>query len=288
VQEPEPSARRAPSASIVIPTRRRAGYLDVALDAIVPQARQVGAEVLVVSDGDDEPTASVARRHEVRLLILPQGGANAARNAAIRETSGDPIVFVDDDVEPPAGWLQSLLAGVRAAPDRDVFGGPIHARLEGGGPRACGREPAPITTLDLGAEDRDVSFVWSANMAVRRRIFSQVGMFDETISGRGEEEEWEQRYAAAGGRIRYVASAALDHRRAAPDASVTALSRSAFALGRTARRNDVRKRAAPPISRELRTLAGCLWHIVRRRCAVGAVMLAESAGRLREALGERG
>ena len=104
----------------------------------------------------------------------------------------------------------------RAAPDHDVFGGPIRARLEGGGPRACGREPAPITTLDLGPDDRDVAFVWSANMAVRRRALERIGPFDETIFVRGDEEDWQRRYAASGGRIRYLAvrrTRASPHRR---------------------------------------------------------------------------
>ena len=75
---------------------------------------------------------------------------NAARNAGVRAATGDLIVFIDDDVSVPPGWLDALLAGVAAAPDREVYGGPIRARLEGGGPRACGREPPPITTLDHG------------------------------------------------------------------------------------------------------------------------------------------
>jgi GT2 family glycosyltransferase len=168
-----------------------------------------------------------------------------------------------------------------------VFGGPIEARLEGGGPRACGRERPPITTLDLGDQDRDAPLVWSANMAIRRTAFERVGGFDETIRGHGDEEEWERRYLAAGGRIRYVAGAALEHRRAAADATVRALARAAYHHGRAARRTDIRKRAAPPLSSELRILAGCAWHTVRRRCGNGIVMAAHSAGRIREALGQR-
>src|SRR5437764_1232786 len=56
------------------------------------------------------------------------------------------IVLIDHDIEAPPGWLAALLEGVRANPGHEVFGGPIRARLEGG-PRGCGREPAPITTL---------------------------------------------------------------------------------------------------------------------------------------------
>jgi glycosyltransferase involved in cell wall biosynthesis len=275
------------SASIVIPTRDRPGYLEVTLASIAGQASRAGAEVLVVSDGNDPATAAVAERHGARLISLPEPrGANAARNIAVRESRGELIAFIDDDIDAPDGWLDALLAGADSAPDHDVFGGPIRARLEGGGPRACGREKAPITTLDFGAVDHDVGLVWSANMAVRRRAFDRVGLFDESIAGRGDEEEWELRYTAGGGRVRYLAAAGLDHRRTASDATVRSLVRTGYHLGQTARRNDVRKRHAPGLGAELRTLAGCVWHIVRRRCAIGFVLLAHTAGRLRAALAE--
>jgi glycosyltransferase involved in cell wall biosynthesis len=273
----------------VIPTRGRADYLDVTLASVTAQADSAGAEVIVVSDGPDPATAATAARHGAGLVALPAPRClNAARNAGVAAARGELIVFVDDDVIASPGWLTAILAGARAAPDRDVFGGPIRARLEGGGPRACGREPAPITTLDLGPTDRDCEHVWGANMAIRARALERLGGFDETLSGRGDEEEWERRYAAAGGRVRYLAGAGLEHRRTAADATVRALSRAAYALGRTARRNDVRKHVATPLGAELRVLAGCAWHIVRRRCAIGIVMFAHTAGRLREALARRG
>jgi glycosyltransferase involved in cell wall biosynthesis len=278
-----------PTATIVIPTRRRPAYLDVALRSIVPQAAGLDAEVLVVNDGDDPATAEVARWHGARLVALPgPDGANAGRNAGIAAAASELIVLSDDDVEAPPGWLAALLAGVDAAPHADVFGGPIHARLEGGGPRACGREQAPITTLDLGPRDRDVAFVWSANMALRRRAVRDTGPFDESIRGRGEEEDWQRRYTARGGVVRYVAEAGLIHRRSAADATLRRLSRAAYAQGRTARSWDVRKGEPPSLRAELRTLAGTVWHAARRRCAIGVVLAAHSAGRVRALVAERG
>ena len=123
-------------------------------------------------------------------------------------------------------------------------------------------------------------------MAIRRSALERIGGFDETIRGRGEEEEWERRYKTAGGRVWYVAGARVEHRRSAADATVRALSRAAYSLGRTARRNDVRTGSGPTLPAELRTLAGCVWHIGRRRCANGIVMAAHSIGRVRETLGE--
>jgi len=196
-------------------------------------------------------------------------------------------VLIDDDIAAPAGWLEAMLRGARESPGYDVFGGPIRARLEGGGPRSCGREGAPITTLDLGPDDRDADFVWSANMAIRRATFQRVGGFDEEIHGRGEEEDWEQRYKAVGGRIRYLAAAGVEHRRSRADATVRALAGASYELGRSARRHDLRKGVAPPLRAELRTLGGCAWHTLNRRCANGIVLGAQAAGRLREALAER-
>jgi glycosyltransferase involved in cell wall biosynthesis len=278
----------APTASIVIPTRMRPHYLDTTLASVMPQAARAGAEVLVVSDGADPATAAVARRRGAELIALDQpAGANAARNEGTRRARSDLLVFIDDDVDAPADWLDRLLAGVSSVPGYEVFGGPIAARLEGRGLRACGRESPPITTLDLGPEDRDAPLVWSANMAVRRSAFDRVGNFDESIRGHGDEEDWERRYVAAGGRVRYIAGAGLTHRRAAPDATLPALIRAAFHHGQAARRTDARKRATPTLQNELRILAGCAWHTIRRRCANGIVMGAHAAGRIREALTER-
>jgi GT2 family glycosyltransferase len=277
-----------PSASILIPTRGRPDYLEVALASVAPQAASAGAELLVVHDGLDPETASVAARHGVRVLSTGGArGANSARNAGVAATRGDPVVFLDDDVRAPSGWLQALLDGISATPDVDVFGGPITAVIDGG-PRSCGREGAPITTLDLGPRDTGATLVWSANMAIRRRALERVGPFEESIHGRGEEEDWERRHVALGGQIRYLAAARVEHRRVGADARLWALSRAAYALGRTARRNDMRKGAAPTLRGEARVLAGCAIHVLRHRCPNMIAVSAHAAGRLREALAEPG
>ncbi len=78
--------------------------------------------------------------------------------------------------------------------------------------------------------------------------------------------------------------AGVDHRRTGNDARIEGLAKAAYGRGRNSRRYDARKGVAPPVAAELRTLAGCLWHIVRRRCGNGIVLTALTLGRLREAL----
>ena len=278
----------APLASIIVPTRERAGYLDVALASIAPQAAAAGAEVLVVDDGPSAATADVAHRHGARYVATGQPrGLNAARNAGIAAALGELLVFVDDDVEVHCGWLAALLdADAGAAPEVGVLTGPIHARFEDHRLRSCGREQPPITTQELGPSDRDVEHAWGANMTIRRSALARVGHFDESpvIDGGGDEQEWQERLLAAGGRIRYVAAAALDHRRAGDDARLRSLAAAAYARGRQARRFDAFGGRSPSLARELRVLAGCVVHGPRYRCANGIVMTAHSLGRLRAAL----
>lgn len=274
-----------PTASIVIPTRGRAGYLDVALSSIAPQAQRAQAEVIVVDDGCDEDTRGVAERHGAHYHAHSRPrGPNAARTTGFGAANASLLVLVDDDVEAPEGWLERLLDAAATHPDHDVFGGPIHARFEGGDLPACGREGPPITFLDLGDADRDAEVVWSANMAIRRSAIARIGPFDPTLDIYGDEEEWVRRYRAAGGRVRYVAAAGLDHRRTAADSALRALAAAAYRRGRHSRRFDARQDQPPSLTRELTVLAGCGWHTLRRRCLNGVVMAAHSAGRVHEAL----
>jgi GT2 family glycosyltransferase len=285
----------APPASIVIPTRARLPYLEVALASIAPAAARIGAEVLVVDDAGPSTAARAlserfGARYEPHARPL---GLNVARNTGVERSHGELVVFVDDDVRVSDGWLQALLDAAREHPQVEVFTGPISARLEGPrgwASRSCGRERAPITTLELGAHDTDARFAWGANMAIRRSALERVGAFDVSLEHGGDEQEWQERLRAGtpGARILYVAGASVEHRRAGADARLRSLARGAYTRGRAARRFDARRGQAPSLAAELRTLAGCLGHVVRHRCPAGLTMAAHSWGRLREGSRERG
>jgi GT2 family glycosyltransferase len=303
-----------PLASIVVPTRARLDYLRVALASIAPQAAQAGAELIVVDDaGSSEEARVLAARFGARYEPHPGPlGLNVARNTGVECSTGELVVFVDDDVEVCEGWLDALLGAAREHPEREVFTGPIVARLEGSPPHSCGREGAPITALDLGPTDTPTRYAWGANMAIRRSALERVGPFDVSLEHGGDEQEWQERLhaehasrngsedlpRALGGDdehtgesalepVLYVAGAALDHRRSAADARLRPLCRGAFARGKAAQRFDAWRGSTPSLGVELLTLAGCIGHVVRYRCPAGITMIAHSAGRTREAVRER-
>jgi len=275
----------APAVSVVVPTRNRAAYLEVALASLRAQDLAGRSELIVVDDNSTDATPAVAREAGARHVRLAgPGGLNAGRNLGARESRAPVVAFVDDDVWAPPTWLRAVIEGAARHPEADAFGGPIRARIEGPAPRSCGREKPPITTLDLGSEDTDAAMVWGANFAIRRAALERYGPFDESLAGHGDEQEWLLGLRAAGGRIVYLAAAGLDHRRTGDDSRLRSLTRAAYYRGREARRTDARRGIAPSAARELRNVVGAGWHTVRRACPQGIVMGAHSAGRLAEAV----
>src|SRR3954470_12633902 len=107
-----------PVVSVVVPTRGRADYLEVALASLAAQDLAEPYEVIVVDDGATDRTPEVVaaaggrslRHHERRTL-------NAARNSGIGAAGADLVALVDDDVDAPAGWLRALVEGAAGNPD---------------------------------------------------------------------------------------------------------------------------------------------------------------------------
>ena len=273
---------------MIVPTRGRPDYLRVTLASLAAQDLGEGAyEVVVVDDGPSADTRAIAEDAPGPVRYVEREGVpglNSARNTGIAAAGSDLIVLVDDDVEAPPSWLPALLEGRRRHPEALCFGGPIELRLEGSRLRMCGREPPPLTNLDGGPEDREIELVWGANMALDRRALELAGMFDPGVPYGFDEDMWERRLRAAGGRIVYVARAGLVHRRAPADARLRALVREAYRRGRALRRYVTHGGDPPGLAWELRVLAGCIFHVFRYRCGNGILLTAHSAGRLREYL----
>jgi succinoglycan biosynthesis protein ExoA len=286
------AAPAQPFVSIVVPTSNRAGLLRDSLETLLHQRYPSGSyEVVVVDNGSRDDTSLLMRSvvgaaggPRVRFVSLATADANGARNSGIRAAHGDPICIVDDDVLIPPGWLAALVAAAGRSPDAGCLGGPVRA-LPDARRHRCAQHPTGGATFDEGAEERPVTEVWGANMAVRRAWLDRVGPFREGLA-RAQEWEWEQRLLAAGGQIVYVPDAWLWHvgrrRRTL---------RAAFLRGLMVGRRSV----STPLPRAARYIADALAHGLRFGCRQGAVEAARHSGlaagilveRLRESLGTK-
>ena len=274
--------------SVVVPTRNRAANLRQCLRSLLSQNYPLESyEIIVVDNGSTDNTFNVVMESAerishppIRLIRQATRGLNRARNAGIAAASGDPICFVDDDVIASPGWLSAMVAGFSCHPEAGCFGGPIRLRLEGKAPRMCGTEPLGETELELGYEERVVSAVWGANMAVTKAALDGCGYFDERIEIYGDEEEWERRLISRGGSVIYLPRAWVWHRRSAESLRIRALLRSRFHRGIKQTEFRHHQREAVQTGGEFKLFCRGLGHAVRSRCCWGLLAASESAGRV--------
>ncbi|WP_214410069.1 glycosyltransferase family 2 protein [Sphaerisporangium fuscum] len=150
--------------TVVIPTIGRRS-LHRLLDALEPDL-----PVIVV---DDRPRFCPALKVPEHVRVLRTGGRGpaTARNAGWRAAATPWIAFLDDDVVPPPGWKDALLADLRDLGE-DVAGsqGRLEVRLPADRrPTDAERNTAALTEAGWA----------TADMAYRRSALEGVGGFDE-------------------------------------------------------------------------------------------------------------
>lgn len=167
--------------SVIVATKDRVAFLERALDSLGAQRGAPPFEVVVVDNGSRDATAERVRARApsapfaLVLVQVPQPNRGAARNAGIAAATGDVVVFVDDDV-----WLPDGFLAAHAAAHAGVFplavSGPI------------------LNVPDYGARPKasfanySGAFFCTCNVSVPRSALRAVGGFDEGFDLYGWED----------------------------------------------------------------------------------------------------
>src|SRR4051794_7884493 len=103
--------------SVIVPAFDARSHIVSCLDALSSEgfSSATDFEVIVVDDASTDGTADVvaSRFPWVRLIRLATNiGADAARNEALRVSTGSVVAFIDSDCEVLPGWRSAVLASV--------------------------------------------------------------------------------------------------------------------------------------------------------------------------------
>jgi glycosyltransferase involved in cell wall biosynthesis len=173
--------------SIVVPTHNRARKLKRSLAHLLQLAEIDRCEVIVVNDGSTDGTVAVleelrrSRPEILRVLTVANGGPGHARNRGVAVARCNRILFVDDDVFPRPGMIEShsrmLDAGYAGSQGllpwhHEISQTPLLRYIDSSGSEFAFDQVEDASRLDF-------RHVYTGNFAVLRDEFLKVGGFDE-------------------------------------------------------------------------------------------------------------
>lgn len=181
---------------VIIPAYNAARFLRAAIESVISQTYD-DWRIILVNDGSTDGTAAIAdefqRKLGDRMLVITQanGGQNAARNTAVRNSSAEFLAILDaDDIWLPSRLAESLTT-FESHPEVglsyglitwiDEAGKPLETFV--GNPRnAQGKIARSIYLRSVELPCPTVTF--------RRRCIDEVGLFDETMRATEDRDMW--------------------------------------------------------------------------------------------------
>lgn len=214
------------SISIVVCTRNRPQQLARCLRSL--QNLSLQPEILVVDNApsSDATCQLVAQMPGIRYVLEPRPGLSVARNTGIRHSTGDIIVFTDDDVTVHLDWVTRLQQSFHDFRVMAVTGLVLTAELDTEAQLIFETSGSGFNKgyRTLTFDNRFLEQYWGvpvwdigagANMAFRRKAFELVGNFDERLgagaAGCSEDSELWYRLLAEGWLCRYEPTAVVYH-----------------------------------------------------------------------------
>ena len=216
-------------ATIVVCSFNRAESLKVTLQslAMLEIPNGLDTELIVVDNNSTDHTKSAVEQwHDhplsLRYVFEPTQGLSHARNRALREATGEIILYTDDDVKPGKSWLRTMIGVFREDSKIGVVGGRILPAWENASPpKWLTSELFPyLALLDYGDQRLELleKDVWGANIGFRTEPLRLSGGFPTNVGrmGRklyiGEETKALEAVRAQGFKVIYEPTSEVLHR----------------------------------------------------------------------------
>jgi len=210
--------------SVIIPTYNGIKHIPLCLDSLRKQSRQAD-EVLVVDDASTDGTASLIARSypDVHFVRLDHNkGFAAAVNAGLSRCCGDYVALLNNDTQAHEQWLAELAKALDEQPSISFCSSKM---LFADRPDIINSIGVGFTysgvAMDVGYGQKDgpqfnrprLIFGACAGAAMyRRRLFEEIGLFDEDLFMWYEDVDFSFRAQLAGHKCIYVPTAVIYHK----------------------------------------------------------------------------
>jgi glycosyltransferase involved in cell wall biosynthesis len=163
----------APLVSVIVPFYDQERYLAEAVESVMAQTYD-RTELVLVDDGSTDASGAIARRYSppAHYVLRGNGGAAAARNTGLLAARGEFVSFCDSDDRWEPEKLVVQLGSFAVDPDLDVAFTGVREFVSPELDPASAPTRAPRQYLDG---------VCVSSMLARRRVFRDVGPFDEQL-----------------------------------------------------------------------------------------------------------
>lgn len=211
--------------SVVVAVRNEARHVRECIESLINQDYE-DYEIIVVDgmsdDGTYEILKEMQKKYGFKLLRNERRNAAAGRNIGIEEAKGEIIAFIDGDAVASRDWLSNIskkmeskdIVGV-GGPDLLPDDAPPIAKIIGyvmTSPLARGGKLNPSTQHTMMEKERYVEHIPTCNLALKKDIFYEVGLFDEKFV-KGQDLELNYRLTKAGYKLLYSPSIKVVHHR---------------------------------------------------------------------------
>jgi len=183
-----PPLKRAPKVSVIVPAYNSAATIGACLESL-KALHYPDYETIVIDDGSTDSTAQLAEAAGAHVIRAEHRGLAAARNAGIKEASGEIVAFIDSDARADADWLYHLVEAIthRGAA---AAGGPNFAPYS-----SDAFALAPGIPREVRGDGDELTQLCGCNMAITKAALHEVGGFDASFLAAGDDVDLSWRLA---------------------------------------------------------------------------------------------
>lgn len=169
-------------ASVIIPCYNSTKYIFDCLSSVVSQKTSFSYEVIVVDSSEEDITPQIREKFpQVKTIHLEKRAfPGTARNAGVKNSQGEVIIFTDSDCVVAEDWVEKLVrcqkSGMR------VVGGSVC----NGTPNNLIGTSEYIMEMNEFLPKRPrgtLAYLITANISIHREIFKEFGYLEDSIKG---------------------------------------------------------------------------------------------------------